>query len=342
MSWLVQGKGLSAALVVDALFQRGVEPHTIYQKGDLAAPAGSLAPAALLNPLTGRSLKPPMEGPKVFAQAQSTWSRLQRTFPDSILSQTLHRPFIGGHALFEKLRKTFETHFHALQDGWGARYATPGEVKMLQAATTETCGAAMTLEGTFAVKLPEFLEAFWESAFQSGLQKCNGSETHEITLRCDGGALRSILPASLPLAPLGGELFHISPIDDLPYGHALAGDGHYIRLSSESAVVGSTYRRDGQTTEHSAWEHLQRRLQKWLPNAEAEPQGEWYGERLIVPDDRRPILGHLSDEPLSYACTGFASKGLYWAPYSAKLLIDHILSGADIDPWLTTYRHSNA
>ena len=48
MSWLVQGKGLSAALVVDALFQRGVEPHSIYQKGDLAAPAGSLAPAALL------------------------------------------------------------------------------------------------------------------------------------------------------------------------------------------------------------------------------------------------------------------------------------------------------
>ena len=71
MSFLIHGRGLAAALTVDALLAEGVAPSQIWVEGELNPPAGSLAPAALLNPLTGRSLKPPVEGPR-FASSQAT------------------------------------------------------------------------------------------------------------------------------------------------------------------------------------------------------------------------------------------------------------------------------
>ena len=59
MTFLIKGRGLSAALMVDALLTHGVSPDAIWAQGHLTSPAGSLAPAALLNPLTGRSPQAP-------------------------------------------------------------------------------------------------------------------------------------------------------------------------------------------------------------------------------------------------------------------------------------------
>ena len=103
MSFLIQGRGLAAALTVDALLNEGISATEIWVKGELTPPAGSLAPAALLNPLTGRSLKPPTEGPEPFEIAQASWARLQNTYPEPIHSKVVHRPFIQGRKLFEKL-----------------------------------------------------------------------------------------------------------------------------------------------------------------------------------------------------------------------------------------------
>ena len=52
MTFLIKGRGLSAALMVDALPTHGVSPESIWAQG-LISPAGSLAPAAFFNHSTG-------------------------------------------------------------------------------------------------------------------------------------------------------------------------------------------------------------------------------------------------------------------------------------------------
>lgn len=325
MRFLVHGRGLAAALTIDALVSEGVAPEEIWTTGTLAPPAGSLAPAALLNPLTGRSLKPPIEGPGVFRAAQKTWSRLKDRYPQLVSSVIVHRPFISGHKLFEKLERTFTEHQQELVQGWDVREPSPKELSQLRATTVSNCTGAMTIDGAFAVQLPQFLEAFWSELTKLGVKVAQESLDAEITIRCDGAALRENLPSSIRLEPLGGELFEVSPIHTLEAGHALAGDGHYIRINDQRAIVGSTYHRHGQPLVDAPWTHLNRRLESWLPSLEGPPKSSWYGERLIVPDDRKPIVGATSQNDSTYLCTGFASKGLYWAPFATHALARHIL-----------------
>ena len=325
MTFLIKGRGLSGALMVDALLTHGVSPDAIWAQGHLTSPAGSLAPAALLNPLTGRSLKPPVEGSGVFKAAQATWTRLQSQFSETILSRTVYRPFFDEHKLFEKLKKTYEAHQETLRAGWGVRDADSDEVRALKQATTTRCNGAMAIDGSFALELPDFLSAYWQWAMTQGLHFDTEAPKDATTIRCDGAAIREILPPSIPLEPLGGELFAVQPIKELPETAALAGDGHYIRLDATRAVVGSTYRREGQAIDVAPWDHLHRRLGSWLPKLEGPPLTRWYGERLIVPDDRKPIVGPIHGDRRRVICTGFASKGLYWAPYATQALARALL-----------------
>ncbi len=329
MTFEIKGRGLSAALMVDALLSHGVSPDTIWVNGILEPPAGSLAPAALLNPLTGRSLKPPLEGPQVFRSAQATWTRLQARFESTILSRTVYRPFFEGHKLFEKLKKTYEAHQFALQDGWGVRDAAADELSQLRQATTNQCIGAMAIEGCFALELPRFLSSYWEWMKEQGLQSNTHPPRDVRVIRCDGAAVREVLPNGICLEPLGGELFEIEPIQGLPEHAALAGDGHYIRVDANRAVVGSTYQRRGQSIDVKPWEHLHRRLGSWLPKVQESPRRHWYGERLIVPDDRKPIVGILTSSKVAI-CTGFASKGLYWAPYATQALARALINDDEI------------
>ena len=325
MSFLIHGRGLAAALTIDALLTEGITPSQIWVEGELSPPAGSLAPAALLNPLTGRSLKPPVEGPSIFASSQETWKRLEKIYPNLIHSKTVFRPFLSGHKLFEKLHKTFNEHIDELQSGWGVRPATNTELEVLRRVTGPETLGAITIEGCFAVELEAFLASFWKTLTHSGLNCGNHAPTGSTVIRCDGAALKLTLSPTTELQSLGGELFEIAPLRELPIDYALAGDGHYIPLDAQRAVIGSTYHRHGQTLESPPWEHLQRRLRSWLPLVDASPQRAWYGERLIAPDDRKPIIGSLPKQDNTFVCTGFASKGLYWGPYATQALVKHIL-----------------
>ena len=279
MSFLIQGRGLAAALTVDALLNEGISATEIWVKGELTPPAGSLAPAALLNPLTGRSLKPPAEGPEPFEIAQASWARLQNTYPETIHSKVVHRPFIQGRKLFEKLHKTFLENQGELEAGWGARLATTSELNLLRDATVPTCIGAMTIEGCYAVELENFLGAFWQSMVQNGLHHSGNPANPSTVIRCDGASLNATLPSDIQLEPLGGELFEIEPIAGLPSHFALAGDGHYIGIDETRAIIGSTYHRHGQPLETRPWDHLKSRMEHWLPSVNGTPMKTWYGER---------------------------------------------------------------
>ena len=122
------------------------------------------------------------------------------------------------------------------------------------------------------------------------------------------------------------ESFEIEPIASLPSHFALAGDGHYIGLDETRAIIGSTYHRHGQPLETRPWDHLKSRLEHWLPSVDGTPMKTWYGERLIVPNDRKPVVGQLPGVKQTFVCTGFASKGLYWGPFAARALVRCILN----------------
>ena len=209
--------------------------------------------------------------------------------------------------------------------GWGARLATESEITILKEATVSTCIGAMTVEGCYAVELENFLECFWQSMIRKGLNNSGSPATPSTVIRCDGSSLSAILAPEISLEPLGGELFQISPITNLPTHFALAGDGHYIGIDNASAIIGSTYHRHGQPLETPPWDHLKNRLEHWLPKVDGSPMRSWYGERLIVPDDRKPIVGQLPAAKGTFICTGFASKGLYWGPFAAQALTRCIL-----------------
>ena len=214
MTFLIKGRGLSAALMVDALLTHGVSPDAIWAQGHLTSPAGSLAPAALLNPLTGRSLKPPVEG----SGSSKTLELLGRASSRSLARPSSPGPYIAPSLMnissSRSSKKTYETHQETLRAGWGVRDADSDEVWALKQATTTRCNGAMAIDGSFALKLPDFLSAYWQWAMTQGLHFDTEAPKDATTIRCDGAAIREILPPSIPLEPLGGELFAVQPIKE--------------------------------------------------------------------------------------------------------------------------------
>ena len=126
----------------------------------------------------------------------------------------MYRPFFDEHKLFEKLKKTYETHQETLRSWLGVRDADSDEVWALKQATTTRCNGAMAIDGSFALELPDFLSAYWQWAMTQGLHFDTEAPKDATTIRCDGAAIREILPPSIPLEPLGGELFAVEPIKE--------------------------------------------------------------------------------------------------------------------------------
>ena len=167
--------------MVDALLTHGVSPESIWAQGRLTSPAGSLAPAALLNPLTGRSLKPPVEGPRssktLELPGHASNPDLARAF-----CPRPYRPFFESHKLFEKLRKSMRP-IKKRSKLVGVRDAGPDELGVLRQATTTRCTGAMAIDGCFALELPHFLSAYWQWAMKQGLQM--DTEAPKMPLRFD-------------------------------------------------------------------------------------------------------------------------------------------------------------
>ena len=52
----------------------------------------------------------------------------------------------------------------------------------------------MAIDGSFALKLPDFLSAYWQWAMTQGLHFDTEAPKDATTIRCDGAAIREILP----------------------------------------------------------------------------------------------------------------------------------------------------
>ena len=110
--------------------------------------------------------------------------------------------------------KTYEAHQETLKAGWGVRDAGPDEVRSLRQATTTRCNGAMAIDGFFrarVARLSQCILAVGDDARSSFRYRSTKDAT---TIRCDGAAIREILPPSIPLEPLGGELFAVQPIEE--------------------------------------------------------------------------------------------------------------------------------
>ena len=124
------------------------------------------------------------------------------------------------------------------------------------------------------------------------------------TIRCDGAAIREILPRH-SLEALGGELFAVSPSKNCRRMQPWPATD-YIRLDATRAVVGSTYRRDGQSIDVAPWDHLHRRLESWLPSLrDTSTAMVW----RTTDHCGRSKANHWPFTVQTFICTGFASKG---------------------------------
>lgn len=101
-------------------------------------------------------------------------------------------------------------------------------------------------------------------------------------------------------------------------------------IGDEIFTVGSTYDWENfdNTTNMGKREELESKLKKFL-KLDYEVIGHFAGVRPSS-HDRRPYIGTSKSSENVHILNGFGTKGVMYAPYFSKMLLEHILEGKDL------------
>ena len=148
---------------------------------------------------------------------------------------------------------------------------------------------------------------------------------------CEGFGLRKNPYFNyLPLRGNKGEYITIYS-EDLELDFAVKSSVFLMPLGNNLYKVGATYNHSDKTREvtSEAREKLVKDL-KTLIKSDFEVVDQVAGIRPAV-SDRRPLVGSHPELHNLYCCNGYGSRGVLIAPNMAKMLIEHIEAGKDLD-----------
>jgi glycine/D-amino acid oxidase-like deaminating enzyme len=351
------GAGIAGTAIAHELQKRGKEILLIDPFISENAPG---APAALVNPATGRHARMSWEAEGCLKALRETIETVQDSHSgEPLISDTgVIRPAIN-----EKLARNFR---ESLQNynwpgGW-IRWMDAAEVKELNPEIA-SCHGALYLDCGFTVYVDRYLNAFRRHLREAGV-KCRyeaagyepGSGRDAFRIRFDSGetvtAGHVIVAAGeqtaffndwqyLPLHRVKGQIVRYEADHDLNWEHAISAMGYTLRLGKRDLIVGSTYEHNFEALSitDNASDQIRGKLRKMLPGLAERvvKKDQLAGARVTTPN-KLPVIGRHRGQPTLCIYTAMGSKGLLFSAYVARFLADHLVNGTPIPEDLDTRR----
>jgi glycine oxidase len=330
----ILGGGLAGTLLSLYLKERGVLVLDEKSEG-----RGSNAPSALFHPFPGRYLQSSPQLVNALEAALPLYEKWASTWPQWVQSRVMLRPLVGktGERLERSLEKNQTSEIAGVRvEKWGAEDVA----ERFSGISHE--GQLLSYGSSFSIDLEALLSHLADEQERAGTRK--RIRIHDIQRIEDGWLLRgpgwegqvstlifasgSQLQDWLPTlrgTVEGGQLLRLttSPVDWL----VSRGDIHWCP-SEGGAVVGSTRWHSGEKpiAQEVAIELLSGRAQTLCTTA-ISAGALWQGERLVTEGERLPYVGPVPGESHAFMLGGLGSKGLLFAPWSAKVLAAHLVDG---------------
>lgn len=214
---------------------------------------------------------------------------------------------------------------------------------------------AVTIEQTSLLQSQKYIESSYKYFSSKGLvlnkrfeyEDCSISEdsvtfegiSARFVIDCTGYAFcKTVYGSSLGLEPSKGEILTIrTDVETLPY--VINAGLYVIPLGNYLYRVGATYGLLKDTTEptEEARLLLKTRFEN-LWSGSFEIVAHDVGIRPKVPD-KHPIIGKVHPEFPIYTLNSLGAKGVSYAPWAAKLLVEHIFEQGLIDKELDATRY---
>jgi len=353
----VFGAGIAGTAIAHELQKLGkevlvIDPHV--------SESASGAPAALVNPATGRRARLSWEGEACMAALRETVDIVQKDHDaEPLISDTgVIRPAIN-EKLAENFRESLEK--YDWPEGW-IRWMDDKEVLKLNPQIAPNHGA-LFLDCGFTVYVDRYLNAFRKHLRLNGAsfryeaaryEPVSGSNAYRIVFENGETATADHVIAAageqtpffhhwqyLPLHRVKGQIVQYEADRDLNWDHAVSAMGYTLRRGKRDLIVGSTYEHkfeDLSVTEKAA-EQIHAKLQKMLPGVSANVtiKDQVAGARVTTPN-KLPVIGRHPDQPNLCIYTAMGSKGLLFSAYVARFLASHMVNGTPIPEELDTRR----
>ena len=354
---VIFGAGIAGTAIAFELQKRGKEILLIDPHVSEESPG---APAALVNPATGRHARMSWEAEACITALRETIEAIQKSHSgEPLISDTgVIRPAIN-----EKLAKNFRESLEKYEwpDGW-IRWMDEKEVKEMNPEIAANYGA-LFLDCGFTVYVDRYLNALrkhlrlngaicrYEAARYEPVSDGNG---YHISLKSgESVTAEHIIAAAgeqtpffhhweyLPLHRVKGQIVRYEADRDLHWDYAVSAMGYTLRRGKRDLIVGSTYEHkfgDLSVTEKAA-EQIHGKLKKMLPGVASNVKviDQLAGARVTTPN-KLPVIGRHRKHPNLCIYTAMGSKGLLFSAYVARFLSDHLVKGDTIPEELDTRR----
>ena len=338
--FLVVGAGVAGLSLAQALEAGGAFCLTL---ADPADEGGATAAAAgLVNPLAGRRWAPPWRGPEAIAVARETFG--PAWWPLAIVR-------IGAAADAARLPSRLAA---AQAAGWDA-HALPEDFSAPSAWPDFNRADAVSVTGGL-VPLGRWAAARREQRRRAGTHRDDACAPDDLQSGADGEVRTPWGPFEVVIIATGAALASDPRWSFIPWQRSagarldLVGPRH--DATAPTALIGGSWLIPGSTSQ--AWElgattiplapgespppppnahTLATALWAGLNTAPLPPlglAGIHHGVRLALPD-HRPVADRHPDWPALAVLAGFGGRGTLHAPWAARQLAAHLLTGMPID-----------
>ncbi len=343
------GAGISGTAIAHELVKRDKKVLLIDPYVSENAPG---PPAGLVNPATGKRASISWRAQECTDALRELIDELSRLTGDHdlISDSGVIRP-----ALNEELAAFFTESIHKYDwpEGW-VRWMKKDEVIAFNPQIGPNHGA-LFLNSGFTVFVDRYLNSFrkllrmkdvvcrYEHAEYAAIENGSGFDirfnSHEV-LRAEhvivaAGQQTPLFDdwKFLPLHRVKGQVIWFESDFDLDWDHGTSALGYAMRVGKKDLIVGSTYEHhfeDLETTK-DAESRIMQKLNKMFPglSEQLSIKAQLAGARVTTPN-RLPVIGRHPNKNNLLIYSALGSTGLLFSQYVARLLADHLVSGASI------------
>jgi glycine oxidase len=341
---LIVGFGLAGATLAHSLEARGISFCIVE---DSFAGSASCIAAGLVTPLTGKRFVKTWRFDEIAPIVNAFYPSIERKLSTTLWYQIPQIKVCTNDFEAQQLQKrSIDPEY---TEFLGASVELPSYIHQPY--------GAVTIEQTSILQSKNYIETSFDYFSSKGVvmnqrfayEDCtfsaNSVTFHDITARyvvdCTGYAFcKTSYGSSLGLEPSKGEILTLrTDVESLPY---IINAGLYvIPLGNYLYRVGATYGLLHDTTEPTEEAKLlltTRFSNLWKGTYEVVAHD--VGIRPKVPD-KHPIIGKVHPDYPIYSLNSLGAKGVSYAPWAAKLLIEHIFEQQPIDKELDATRYQS-
>jgi glycine oxidase len=316
----IVGFGLAGSCLAWRLWQRGIS----FQIVDDQVSQCSKVAAGMINPVTGKNCTATWRYREFFDEAECFYQEIEKILSFSCWSR-MESVRLIGYDSEEKLRSRMtegdsaewverEIDVSDFGDEWACGY-------LLKNAARLNCKEFIEKSRNFFVNQGCVVNAFLEN-----------NENRSRVIWCEGArGLIAENPEFLRQRSAKGEMLVIKATGWFK-SRMIAGNGWLLPLGNDEYKIGATYEWNDldEIPTQKGREEIEK-IARSLCAGDYEVIEHRVGIRPIVRESF-PLLGNVDENKREYFMNALGSKGALTAPLAAKILVDYMIDGKEIEP----------